>query len=413
MVKSKIVLRVGSFPVLSESFIQDHAKIILELGFELEILVNESKYSEDVSEECSNQCSDLVNRTIELDNYWKLRNFARIKKISELLFFDFDWKSFNFFNPVKYGFGALYGGTFLDSYDLNKCKDASLVHVQFGYNITSLDKLKAAKILKSKLLVTFHGFDAFFNESTKTEKMKYYKLLFEVGDYFTCNTNYLKNYLLELGCPADKLEVVHVPVNTLNFNPSVKEPNEAPLVLLSVGRLIKLKGHHHGINVTKMLVDKGYDVIYQIIGDGPELDNLQKMVLSLNLMEKVKFLGSQPQHNVIKHMKSCDLFLMTSTSDASGRREAQGLVTIEAQACGKPVVAFESGGVPDTLINNTTGFLSKENDLLSMMRNIEQLINNPGLKQKMGKHAVEFVSENYSYSVVSKQWENIYSKLIP
>jgi len=86
-------------------------------------------------------------------------------------------------------------------------------------------------------------------------------------------------------------------------------------------------------------------------------------------------------------------------------------VTGEAQACGLPVCAFNSGGVPYTLIDGETGFLSQENDYLDMAANIEKLIVDPELRYKMAINARQFIVENYSLEISATKMQAIYQKL--
>ena len=103
---------------------------------------------------------------------------------------------------------------------------------------------------------------------------------------------------------------------------------------------------------------------------------------------------------------------MTSTYDETGRRETQGVVTGEAQACGLPVIAFRSGGVPYTIIEGKTGYLSAENDYKDLANNIEKLILDEKTRHDMGESARHFIDRKYSLKVVSEIWRKQYKMLL-
>ena len=95
---------------------------------------------------------------------------------------------------------------------------------------------------------------------------------------------------------------------------------------------------------------------------------------------------------------------MTSITDDDGRGEAQGVVTAEAQSCGLPVVAFDSGGVSETLIDKETGFLIPERNKELLVEKVKHLINNPDKRVKMGFKAREFVVHQFSNNVIIPVW---------
>lgn len=87
---------------------------------------------------------------------------------------------------------------------------------------------------------------------------------------------------------------------------------------------------------------------------------------------------------------------MPSTKDKSGRAEAQGQVTAEAQAMGVPVVAFNSGGINETIIDNKTGILVEDKSVFAFSQAIKILIDNQDLREEMGRDATEFIKQKFN-----------------
>ena len=153
-------------------------------------------------------------------------------------------------------------------------------------------------------------------------------------------------------------------------------------------------------------------VVYHIIGEGEERNNLEELILELDLKNYVFLHGAKNQEEVKAYLEESDVFLMTSVTDSTGRKEAQGVVTIEAQSCGLPVIAFNSGGVPYTIKDKITGYLCKEYDYSEMAEKVQFLIENIKERQKMSEEARQFVLSKYSNTVISENWSNVYQKLI-
>ncbi|MEP4910053.1 MAG: glycosyltransferase family 4 protein [Algibacter sp.] len=175
-----------------------------------------------------------------------------------------------------------------------------------------------------------------------------------------------------------------------------------------MGRLVAFKCHYLGIEAVKKLIEKGCDIKYHIVGTGPEFDNLTSIIVNYHLEDFIVLEKNKSQEEIKELLLESDVFLMTSNYDQHGRKETQGVVTIEAQACGIPVVAFASGGVPYTLLNNETGFLVDEMDLLAYTNKLEQLLKNRSLRHEFSKNARLFVINNYSNIVCNKQLLEIY-----
>ncbi len=115
-----------------------------------------------------------------------------------------------------------------------------------------------------------------------------------------------------------------------------------------------------------------------IIGDGPEREKLEKLA-----NENVTFLGRQSDDVVKKYMSECKALLFPGEEDF-------GIVPVEAQACGRPVIAFGKGGVLDTVIDGKTGILFPEQTVESIKDAIIQFENANFDKKKIREHAMKF-----------------------
>lgn len=403
----KIVFVTSQFPVSSETFVVYQAVTAIQLGYNVSILTSKKLALADSSMKevlIENGIMDLTYELEELRPKHKwLFHFRAISYIHKV-----PLKFYRTFNPFEFGMEGLRGELFYGLTKFRNFLEADIFHVQFGTNSYPLPLLKKYKLIGGRLITTFHGIDAHFTADSFEKRKASYAKLFSIGDWFTTNTQYLANQLLTLGCPEPKIKIIPMCVDTNYFVPSTAIEQKTEIRLITVGRLIKLKGQEWGIRAVKILRDKGYNVRYNIVGDGDEFDHLSALVNSLDLDEYVHLTGKQNQDQIRDLLQQSQIYLMTSTYDHLGRRETQGVVTAEAQSCGLPVCAFRSGGVPFTIEEDKTGFLSSENDYEEMASKIERLIINPKLLQEFSNNAVQLARSKFSLRVLSKNLTSLY-----
>jgi colanic acid/amylovoran biosynthesis glycosyltransferase len=413
MTINKIAYFLNSFPNVSETFIVYQIIQTIKKKYEVEIYVNSMLDVDDSSQ------SDLIKKyslhtlcfksSIYSGELRKdLYSFLRLLKKNRL---DFLKTYFTCLKADNFGLNGLGLYHFLNYGNLLGGA-LDLCHAHFGPNGRELLKAKRLGFKVGKILTTFHGYDVALTHLSEYERGKYYEELFRVGDLFTVNTPYLRDEILSLGCPQNRLKVIPMGIDIHHFSPKTKTVARNKIRLLSVGRLIPFKSFELGILSVKTLLDRGYDIKYTIIGDGESRADLEKMAAKLKIKDSVVFTGSLDQTQVLNYMQNSDIFLMTSTFDEFGRRETQGVVVGEAQACGLPVCAFRSGGVPYAMKEGETGLLAEEKNLEQYTENLKYIIDHDEIRKAMGLSARKFVIENYSLEKTSGKFIKLYEDLL-
>ena len=162
---------------------------------------------------------------------------------------------------------------------------------------------------------------------------------------------------------------------------------------------VKTEGLTWVIRACKELMRQGQSFRLVIAGDGKEGKKLRQLADKL-IPERALFLGKIPRQEMYRYYSAADLFVFP------GIRESLGMVFLEAQACGLPVVAFNNAGVPEAVQDGKTGMLVPMYDLDAFVDAIEGLITNKQLRQQMGKAAKSYVSEfhdlNQNYAVLEE-----------
>lgn len=404
-----IVFKLAEFPHLSETFILAQIIAAKKLGYSVQVLtgkflhLNDAFYQKTLEEY-------KISKVIHEENYQIPTQ--KVKKV-----FSFLWIFVSNFLKLPsiiafYQLKQSFSLTWLFQWRFyQKWNDSNTIfHIQYGTNRNPIDILKASGFFKPKVVMTFHGHDAFFPINGFIQNNGYYKNAFQFFETITANTPYLAEKMIEIGCPSNRLQIVPVGVDVHFFTPkkSTKKTTEV-FKIITVGRLDPVKGHQYGIEIIKKLIDSGYQVHFTIVGDGAEKENLTNLINQLQLQEHVQMVGKKSATEIVELNQMHDLYLFTGVPLPDGRRETQGLATLEAQACGLPVVAFDSGGVKYTLINNETGFLVPEFGTDESVKKIITLIKNEMLQKEFSLKARQFVESKYAQSIINQQWELIYA----
>ncbi len=230
-------------------------------------------------------------------------------------------------------------------------------------------------------------------------------ILLGLADRVIAVSDQTRDDLISLGVSAEKISMVP---NGIDFEEiSRVPPSPEKLEVVYLGRLIRPKNIDVLIRAAALLKREFPDLRVGIIGDGPEREKLEKLTGELNLTENVKFFGFvEDFRDVTALMKSSKVFVIPSTQEGGA-----SIVTLEANACGLPVIAADHPlGIDKRLIlEGKTGFfvkLSPEN----MAEKIRLLLADDRLRSGMGADAVRF-SQNYDWERIADMLEKVYSDI--
>lgn len=141
-----------------------------------------------------------------------------------------------------------------------------------------------------------------------------------------------------------------------------------------------------------------------LIGDGPEMRGVTKLVEQLNLKEKVLFLGKQ--ESVEDLYSISDLMLLLS------EKESFGLSALEAMACGVPCIGTDIGGIPEVIYDGETGFICPLGDISMITEKALHILTDKTLHTLFSKRSVQIAHEKFSADLIVKQYEDLYFGLL-
>jgi phosphatidylinositol alpha-1,6-mannosyltransferase len=163
-------------------------------------------------------------------------------------------------------------------------------------------------------------------------------------------------------------------------------------VLLQVGRLVKRKGVDMVLAALPRAVEQCDDLVYCVIGNGPQKAKLQVTSKTLQEEGRVLLIDDATNEEVQAWYELCDIFIMPARQ-IGGDFEGFGIVYLEANAHGKPVIAGDSGGVRDAVIDGVNGLLVNPESVEEITAAMVKLCNDEKLRKKLGEQGRERVKE--------------------
>jgi phosphatidylinositol alpha-1,6-mannosyltransferase len=177
-------------------------------------------------------------------------------------------------------------------------------------------------------------------------------------------------------------------------------------VIVSVGRLVHRKGQDHLIESMPQILQAHPDAHLVLVGQGPYLEHLAKLVAVNNLQDSVSFIGRIQYQELPNYICVGDIFAMPSRSRLMGLEvEGLGIVYLEASACGLPVIAGKSGGAPDAVIDGATGVVVNGTDNGEIASAVISLLSDHLRAKAMGERGRQWIIDDWRWEIWSERFE--------
>ena len=202
--------------------------------------------------------------------------------------------------------------------------------------------------------------------------------------------------LIDIGLLPNKIHIVPYGVD-VPVEPSLRSRGRV-VRCLAVGRLVVKKAPLLTLEAFRLATESYPDIQLDYIGGGELLPKARQFIHDFGLEDKVTLHGSQPNNVVQRMMKDADIFLQHSITDPeTGDEEGLPVAILEAIAHTLPVVSTRHAGIPEAVIDGSTGYLVDERDSKGMAEGIANLIRDPDLCQQMGREGWARARDHFSW----------------
>ena len=272
----------------------------------------------------------------------------------------------------------------------------------------------AAALLSRRLnipfVVTVHGLDVFNNchlgGVPAAWRRKVSVDVYRAARNVVCISGKVQE-ILKTGTPAETCStIVYNGVNPSLFSPNPAEGGPFDPEILTVGTLLRSKGHELVLRALGKLRPSFPQLRCRIIGEGPDRARLEALVCELGIGRQVQFVGRQSRSEVAEAMRRCSIFVLPS------RNEGLGCVYLEAMSSGKPVIGCHGQGIDEVIEHRKNGWLVPAEGLEELVEGVSALLSSPELCTRIGTAARQTILERFTLSHQAQHLVRIYRQAV-
>jgi colanic acid/amylovoran biosynthesis glycosyltransferase len=287
---------------------------------------------------------------------------------------------------------------------------ARVLHAHFGY--TGHQLLGLRRLTGLPLVTSFYGEDASALAAEPVWRQRYAEL-FERGERFLAEGPCMRQRLVALGCPPEKvvMQPIAIPVARYPFRERQRRSGR-PVRLLFCASLREKKGLVYALEALARVRASGPDLALRVAGDGPERAAILARIEGLGLRDAVEMLGPIPHDEFVKELDAADLFVQPSVTAENGDAEGGAPTTLlEAQACGLPVLSTLHADIPNVVGHGESGLLAPERDAEALAAHLETLVAEPERWPAMGRAGRARVLNFHDTGPLIDRLEDLYFSL--
>lgn len=257
----------------------------------------------------------------------------------------------------------------------------------------------AAKLSNLPLVITLHGSDVRLAR-TKAVGRSLGRSVLHSATAVTTVSHWLADGAREIAPDLTPI-VAHMPVDTSRFTAGA---THAPDRFVFVGRLNAQKGIADALRALALMTNR--TATLDVIGESPDRDEYTRLARELGIEHRVHFHGHLPHDQLATYYQRASALVMPSMD------EGLGLTAVEALLCETPVIAYQSGGLPDIVREHETGFLVQPGDIAQLARAMDTVVTDPTRAHQLGQAGRLFVLGSFSEQAAASRYASIYRDAI-
>ncbi|HEY6349376.1 MAG TPA: glycosyltransferase family 4 protein [Candidatus Angelobacter sp.] len=289
--------------------------------------------------------------------------------------------------------------------EIIRIQEIDLVH-SHGYK-SDIYAWLAVRRLQMPLMATSHLW------TRQTAAVRFYEfldgLVLRRFDAVAAVSARIAGQLRQSGVSAEKITVIDNGIDLRPFQsavPVLKSELKAGdrLLIGTVGRLTAQKGMEYFLTAARQLLKDFPQMLFAIVGDGPDREKLEQMAKDLNIEKSIHFTGARSDMPAI--YASLDIFVLASVA------EGMPMALLEAMASGRPVVATAVGAVPQVVVVGRTGMLVRARDAAGLADALANLLRHPELCDRLARNGQTEVRKQFSSQVMTQKYCKLYAQLL-
>jgi colanic acid/amylovoran biosynthesis glycosyltransferase len=289
-----------------------------------------------------------------------------------------------------------------------------LVHAHFGTG--AIYAMRWAERFARPLVVSFHGHDVSLLTSYERFFPKHWRYaslharMFRTLTLGLCASTELRDLLVTLGMPADKLRVHRLGIDLEAFARGTRDAHTTRVVM--IGRFVEKKGFAYGMRAFAEAARTRPDLHLTLVGDGKLDAELRRLARTLGIEARVHFSGVLPKNEIARVLAESDVMLAPSVVSAGGDRDSGLIVVKEASASEVVPIGSMHGGIPEIIDHGVTGFLVPERDVVALAQRLAGIASDASLRQRMGRAARAKMEREYDNRQCVARLEEYYDEAI-
>ena len=285
-----------------------------------------------------------------------------------------------------------------------------VLHAHFGS--VGVEHIRLAQKCGLPLVVSFYGYDLSSLPTAQPVYRAHYQRLFAAAAKVIVPGSASAATLQELGCPAAKLEIVRLSVDTDQFayQPNVKQANS--LQLAQIASFSEKKGHIYTLQAFHAALNDCPNMRLLLVGEviSPRIfQEARNYVAAHGLEDKVQWAGFAQHPEMPSILAGIDVFIHPSCRASDGNTECSPVAIIEAQAVGRPVISTRHADIPESVLDGVTGILTDEKDVAALSAAIRHFYHMENdVYQQFAHNARQHVADRFDVRANAKRLREIY-----
>jgi colanic acid/amylovoran biosynthesis glycosyltransferase len=284
--------------------------------------------------------------------------------------------------------------------------EADIFH--FEWNSTATEFLPVLEEPSRPVVISCRGSDIYVRPHLP-DAIHYRELLeasFARASAVHCVSQHILEEATSFGLDPTKAVVIHPAVDTAAFSPPQERLEGPALKVVSVGSLNWVKGYEYALAGIRRALDMGVSLRYQIVGEGVDFQRTIYTIRDMGLENHVELLGRLTEVEVCKVLQESHVFLLSSLAEGVSN------ASLEAMACGLPVVTTACGGMPEAVSDGIEGIVVPPRDPRAIAEALAKMASDLDLRERLGKHARHRAVRDFDLACQTEAFVSLYRKVL-